>query len=117
MANRAALLIRCSKHEAEAIRARAKIERRTISHFTLNIVLRSVEIEEAAEGMWVSNPAFSAQNRTLYKNSERKVGPRTAVLVRCSAEEAGRIRAAARRKNTMISDYVLHCIRRTLIAD
>lgn len=115
MANRTALLIRCSKHEAASIRARAKAERRTISHFVLRIVLQAVEIEETIEGMWVSNPAFREQSRSFHKNPQRKVGPRTAILVRCSMEEAERIRAAAHRKNTMISDYVLHCVRRILI--
>jgi len=112
MASRTALLIRCSKQEAAAIRAQAQAERRTISHFVLNIVLRAVESEETIEGMWVSNSDYRERSRSFHRDRQRKIGPRTAILVRCSTQDGDRIRAAARRKNTMISDYVLHCVRR-----
>lgn len=39
---------------------------------------------------------------------------RTALLIRCSVEEAEQIRAAARRQYRTLSGYVLHCLRNRL---
>lgn len=114
MLRRTALLIRCSTGEATTIRDQARTERRTISSYLLNIVVRSVEIEERIEGMWVTSPAFRKMTAEAFRDLPRPLRPRTAVLVRCSMEEASRIRAAARRKRITISGYVLHCFRRSL---
>jgi uncharacterized protein (DUF1778 family) len=114
MANRAALLIRCSKYDAEFIRAQAKLERRSISGFVLRIVSRALDFEESLEGRFLSRPPLGASGRNIYAGTQRKIGPRTAILLRCSTDEAARIRAAARRSHFMISEYVLHCVRRTL---
>ena len=48
--NRTALLIHCSRQEAEQIRHAARKERRTISGFILNAVLSKFEFEERLEG-------------------------------------------------------------------
>ena len=42
---RTALLIRCSKNEGTLISAEAQIERRTVSNYVLNVVMRAVEFE------------------------------------------------------------------------
>jgi hypothetical protein len=39
---------------------------------------------------------------------------RTALLIRCSVEEAEAIRASARKSGRTLSGYVLHCLRRRL---
>jgi hypothetical protein len=39
---------------------------------------------------------------------------RTALLIRCSVEEAEQIRAAARKQHRTLSGYVLHCLHRGL---
>lgn len=39
---------------------------------------------------------------------------RTALLIRCSVEEAQQIRAAARREHRTVSGYVLNCLQYTL---
>ena len=114
MANRTALLIRCSKHEADEIRERAKTGRQTISGFVLSIVTRALDFEESLEARISVSPSFRTISRAFYTNQERKVRPRTAILVRCSIEEAERIRAGAHRRGVMIADYVLHCVRRAL---
>jgi len=44
--DRTALLIRCSKEEAEKIRAAAKRERRTLSGYVLHAVLNRVTNQE-----------------------------------------------------------------------
>jgi uncharacterized protein (DUF1778 family) len=43
---RTALLIRCSKEEAEKIRDAAKRERRTLSGYVLNTILRRISNQE-----------------------------------------------------------------------
>ncbi len=49
VSGRTALLIHCSRQEAEQIRRAAKKERRTISGFVLNAVLSKFELEERLE--------------------------------------------------------------------
>jgi uncharacterized protein (DUF1778 family) len=49
---RTALLVRCSEEEAEAIRAAAKRERRTISGFILNAVLNRITHQKQMEQTW-----------------------------------------------------------------
>jgi len=44
--DRTALLIRCSKEEAEKIRAAAKRERRTLSGYVLHVILNRITIQE-----------------------------------------------------------------------
>jgi uncharacterized protein (DUF1778 family) len=39
---------------------------------------------------------------------------RTALLIRCSVEEAERIRSAAKKEGRTLSGYVLHCLHRRL---
>lgn len=47
--DRTALLIRCSKEEAEKIRAAAKRERRTLSGYVLHVILNRITIQEKSE--------------------------------------------------------------------
>ncbi len=42
---------------------------------------------------------------------ERCPGPRTTMLIRCTTDEAARIRSAAKRRDTTISGFVLHTLR------
>src|SRR5207249_415072 len=46
MGNRAALLIHCSKDEAEKIREMSKLQRRTISGCVLFVLMRAVQLGE-----------------------------------------------------------------------
>ncbi len=47
--DRTALLIRCSKEEAEKIRAAAKRERRTLSGYVLHVILNRITNQEKSE--------------------------------------------------------------------
>ena len=110
MSDRTALLICCSKEEAAAIRAQAKEQRRGLSNYVLNIVLRSVDMQEKLSperaGPWVAN-------RSLQKGPAGPRGPRTAILIRCSTTEATRIRAAAGKRWMPISRFILQCLKRS----
>ena len=108
MKTRAPLLIRCSILDARQIRSRAEAEYRTVNGYILNIVARSLLIEEKFANMLEQH-----QNLARIPTHLKRTDPKTAVLVRCSPEQAARIRAAARRRGTTISGFVLHCLRRT----
>jgi hypothetical protein len=103
MSARAALLINCSKAQAAAVRERAELERRTVSGYVLNIVLRAVALEETV---------FARVSRLRPLPFRRPPGPRTCVLIRCSADEAKRIRSATNRRQMTNCGYVLYCLER-----
>ena len=111
MHHRTALLIRCSVEEAAIIREQAKLERRTIGSYVLNIVSRALRFEESL----FSNSRYLELHRRFYGAPTRPPGPRTAVLVRCSIEEASQIREAAERRSATISGYVLYSLSRSWI--
>lgn len=46
MPDRTAILVRCSRQEAELIRRAARIERRTISGYILNAVLNRIKLRD-----------------------------------------------------------------------
>ena len=113
MSDRTALLIRCSAREARTIRGEAEIERRTVSHYILNIVMRALLVEER---LFHGVSQFDKVTPVPRSASVRKPGPRTAILVRCSVAEAKRIRAAAARRRSAINEFVLACVRRSWLA-
>jgi uncharacterized protein (DUF1778 family) len=107
MPSRAALLISCSMEEARIIRQRAELQRRGISSYMINILIRAVAIEERTIAGGVSF------DRSLYIGSIRAPGPRTAVLLRCSKVESERIRQIAKIRGLTISGFVLFSLRRS----
>jgi hypothetical protein len=103
MAGRATILISCTRHEAQEMRARAKAQSRTLSATVLKVVLRGVEFEDRMfEEFHRARPLPPPP-----PNRERKV----AVHLRCSIQEARRIRVAARRRGATISGYILYFLR------
>lgn len=108
-AGRTALLIRCSIEEARQIRDGAQLERRSVSGYVLNVLDRALRTEELLFARLHHGPDL---NQTLSRMPRVVPGPRTVVFVRCTVHEAERIRTAARRRDTTISGFVLHSIRR-----
>jgi hypothetical protein len=100
---RTALLIRCTADEAARIRAEAVREHRTISDYVSNIAIGAVE----ADSRLFSNRSHTPLNELVTKRSATAPSRRTAVLVRCAAAQAGRIREAARRRDISINAFVL----------
>jgi uncharacterized protein (DUF1778 family) len=105
--SRTALLICCSKEEASTIHERAETERRSVSGYVLNIVMRAVKFNEELVTRGIKNfgPVLMRPGRVQ--------GPRTSMLVRCAAEESARIRTAAKHRDTTISGFVLASLRRS----
>jgi hypothetical protein len=80
-------------------------QRRTISGYVLNIVMRKVEFEEKVFRRHRQLAALAASP------SVRASGPRTTMILRCAQEEAMRVREAARRRDMTISGFVLNALR------
>jgi predicted HicB family RNase H-like nuclease len=110
MSLRTAFLLRCSDAAAESIREKAKQSRRSISGYVLGVLDRSLHMEEILSGRTVRPNDFSG---TPGRASVRETGAQTAILVRCTAAEADRVRAAAKRREMSISAFVMHCLRRS----
>lgn len=102
---RAILMISCSQEEARKIREKAELQRRTISGYVLKIVMRAVQLDER---LYHNYRRLAPLNFSVLG---RKPRPRTVMLIRCSAQEAARIRAAAKKRDITISGYVLYCLR------
>ena len=102
------MLIRCSVRDAEDVRDRAFAERRTLSGYLLNILMRQLQIDERLASNMTPDLKLTRPDSTppAKKSSE----PRTALLLRCSVQEASRIRAGAQRRGTTINGYVLHAL-------
>lgn len=107
MSQRAVLMINCSAREAFIVRECAEHERRTISAYVLNVVLRAVTTEEKYLARIERLQPFPAT---------ALVHPRTCLLVRCSSEEAHRIRSAAKRREMTMCGYVLYALERSWTA-
>jgi uncharacterized protein (DUF1778 family) len=110
MSDRTALLINCSQEELRRMRDFAELEHRTLSGYVLNIVMRTVAFEE---NLFTSLPGFQKSNAVLTWQATRPAGPRATMLLRCSTDEATRIRAAAKRRRATMSGFVLHALRRS----
>jgi uncharacterized protein (DUF1778 family) len=111
---RTALLIRCTTDEAARIRIEAEKQRRTISAYVLQITIRAITVEDR---MFSKMSAYQEMNQVLSKRTLISPGPRTAILVRCGAAEAERIREAARRRDMPINAFVLQALKRAWTVD
>ena len=112
-APRTSLLIRLSHEDAARIRNEASAEHRSLSGYLLNVLERSFFVEQkVAHG--ASTPMLSMQARTTLGPQVKKL--HTAVHLRCTVEEATRIREHAARRQLSISDFVVFSLRRLWIA-
>jgi len=107
------LLIRLSHEDAARIRKEASAEHRSLSGYLLNVLERSFFIEQkVAHG--ASTPMLSRQARATLGQQCKKL--HTSVHLRCTVEEASRIRAYAARRQLSISDFVVFSLQRLWIA-
>src|SRR5215470_20438330 len=116
MQSRTTLLINCSKKEALRIRESAARQRRTISGYVLNILMKAIRYDESLAHLHElgGREKFSIRNIEFYGLggfSSPPPGPRTTMLLSCPMEDAHRIRETAKRKETTISGLVLHALR------
>ena len=122
MGNRATLLINCSQREARRIRETATRQRRTISGYVLNILMKAIRFDESLTRLREvgGEEKLAVRHLEFYGLggfSARPSGPRTTMLLSCSKEDAHRIRETAKRKETTMSGLVLHALRLAWAAD
>ena len=110
MPARTALLISCSKEDARMVRERSKGERRPINSYVLNILMRSVEFQE---NLYERLERFSLSKDALTTTTFLSPGPRTVFLLRCSVQDARRIRRIAKWRAQTISGFVVTMLRRS----
>jgi uncharacterized protein (DUF1778 family) len=110
---RKALLIRCSTDEAERVRSEAQRTHSKINSYVLNVALRAVQVEDQ---LFSTLNVYRSPDRIFSQPSQASrcqdpLSLRTALLVRCSDEEAARVREAAQRRRTTISAFVLRSLK------
>jgi len=106
---RTSLLIRLSHEDAVRIRAEASSEYRSLSGYLLHVLERSFWIEERVV-RGASESLLSQQARAVGGRQGKKL--HTAVHLRCSVEQAARIREHAARRQLSIGDFVVFSLRR-----
>jgi uncharacterized protein (DUF1778 family) len=112
MGDRTALIISCSQEQAARIHQRAAFERRTVSGYVLRILMRWLDLEDRL----VVRQEEGGRPLTAY-HPVRPSSKRTTMLIRCSKEEAQRIRAGAKRRYTTISWFVIQSLALSWSAD
>ena len=110
---RTSLLIRLSPEDAARIREGACSEYRSVSGYLLYALDRSFRIEEVVVRDAIA-PLISKQARAIIGPQNKK--SRTAVHLRCTVEQAARIRKYAAKRQLSISDFVIFSLRRPWIA-
>ena len=110
MSDRAAILISCLSDEARQIRERAKLDRRNVSSYLLQTLMPCLEFEER---LFVKLVGFGELNRTLARRPLLPRGERATIMLRCSKEDAKRIRLAAARREMSISAFIRQCLTRS----
>lgn len=100
---RTSLLIRCSPQDAQTIHAEGLAQHRSVSGYLLNVLERSIWIEERSQvglpyAIKIAPPDTSEG--------------RTAIHLRCTVEQANGIRGAAKRRLSSISSFVVFSLRR-----
>ena len=100
---RTSLLIRCSREDAQKIHAEADAAHRSLSGYLLHVLERSLWIENR----FVVGVAYIKQTPAVGTRENR-----TAIHLRCTADEATRIRAASKKRLLSISGFVLFSLQR-----
>jgi len=88
----------------------AELQHRTVSGYVLNIIMRAVAFEET---LLLRIPIPAVTRRNPSNLALLGSGPKTAVLLRCSKDEASRIRETAKRRQTSISGFVRQSLKRS----
>lgn len=118
MKHRTSLLINCSANEASRIRESARHDRRTISGYVMNVLMKAIKFDRSLEraramGIETRISSLDIERYGLGGVSRPPPGPRTTMMLSCSVEEASEIRKEAESKGTTISGLVLHALRKS----
>lgn len=101
---RTSLLVRCSRQDAQTVHAEASASRRSVSGYLLYVLEQSIWIEDK----FLAGAVLQAK----YLPAVEPPRSDTAIHLRCTGEEADRIRGAAKRRLISISSFVLFSLHR-----
>ncbi|HKV47261.1 MAG TPA: hypothetical protein VJN69_04165 [Candidatus Acidoferrales bacterium] len=101
--SRTSLLVRCSQLDAQTVHAEALTQHRSVSGYLLNVLERS---------MWIEQRFLSGLTYVMKIAVPASLEARTAIHLRCTAEEADRIREAAEKREASISNFVVFSLHR-----
>jgi uncharacterized protein (DUF1778 family) len=103
---RTSLLLRCSPEEAAKVRHHAALEHRSVAGYLLFVLERNLAIEEKYSDAYTPLMVQQSQEETTRED-------RTAIHLRCSVEQANRIRKAAARRQLSISKFIVFALQRS----
>jgi uncharacterized protein (DUF1778 family) len=104
---RTSLLLRCSPEDAARIRNQAAQEHRSVAGYLLFVLERNLAIEEKYHDGYTPLMVVHVQDERSVREE------RTAIHLRCSVEQADRIRRAAARRQLSISKFIVFALRRS----
>jgi uncharacterized protein (DUF1778 family) len=104
---RTSLLLRCSPEHAARIRHNAALEHRSVAGYLLFILERNLTIEEKYHDGYTPLMVRQAKESRAVKED------RTAIHLRCTVEQANRIRRAAARRQLSISKFIVFALQRS----
>ena len=107
---RTSLLIRLSREDAARIRREASSEYRSLNGYLLRRLERSIQIEETF-GTGHLKSLLAKRDPEIIGLQDKRF--RTAVHLRCTVEEAAKIREYAAKRHLSISDFVVFSIQRS----
>jgi uncharacterized protein (DUF1778 family) len=104
---RTSLILRCSQEHADKIRQRAAIEHRHVAGYILRLLEGNLRIEETYDDRFT----LAMVRETLEERT--RTANQTAIHVRCTTEQAARIRKAAARRELSISKFIMFALERS----
>jgi uncharacterized protein (DUF1778 family) len=107
MAERTALLIRCTHEELAKLRERAEAEYRTVSGYVVNALHWSLYFDELLSARMGSRVGFDL---AAYRDVPTAKA-RATLLLRCYKQEGQWIRSAAKQRGMTVSGLVRYALR------
>jgi uncharacterized protein (DUF1778 family) len=104
---RTSLILRCSQEHADKIRQHAAAEHRHVAGYILRLLEGNLRIEETYDDRFT----LAMVRETLEERT--RAANQTAIHVRCTTEQAARIRKAAARRELSISKFIVFAIERS----
>lgn len=106
---RTSIIVRCRPEDAARMRYQASSEHRSLSGYLLHVLDRSISTKDKHFPRFDEGFLVDQARTTLYAGRK---GIRSGVHLRCSVEQAPRIRRYAERRQLNIGDFVVFSLRR-----
>ena len=112
--SRSAFLVRCTVEDASKARSAARSEDRTVSGYVLHILRATWPLQDKLrdDSMYLQDLNLSDVRTADSRMNSGPQSQQSALLVRCSTDEAKRVRLSARGRGLTLSAYVVSALRR-----